>query len=253
MGMLHLLPGLILLILSGASCLLSGASCFWQERYSCSANCIGEEGSGLDMQAVLAAFDSLLRPFRQAAEAARTRRTSTADAAQQSLEAVVDDMAMTIGAQDCRSKKKRKSYLLDSKSELGERAVSARRQYIASHGDARGWIMAFVTEHYGLVRENPEFRAKYHEVRQAHTHANKTAGEPAAMAVTRGGTRNSHRKRRYGGGRRTEAMCLFEELWHWFCDRLHNVRGRITSQMILHQTEVIKTDIRHRHLNQVER
>ena len=47
--------------------------------------------------------------------------------------------------------------------------------------------------------------------------------------------RKAHQKRMSGGGRRVKGMEFYEELWQWFVDRINNVKGRVTSEMIIHK------------------
>ena len=61
---------------------------------------------------------------------------------------------------------------------------------------------------------------------------------------TPGAAKPSQRKRAHGGGRKHKSLELFVELWHWFVDRINNVKGRANSQSILAQVEVLKGDIR---------
>ena len=51
------------------------------------------------------------------------------------------------------------------------------------------------------------------------------------------------RKRRKGGGRNMQCPIIGEELWSWFVDRLSLCRGRVGTQLLIDQANLIATDL----------
>ena len=225
------------------ACLHGGASCWQTSGASCWQTPKG-------MLPLLQAFNSCLQPSRPAfmpSVRSSTRRQPSQLA--QEMAAAVSDMAQESSE---RQPRRRRNYLLDAKASLGERAVSAHRQYAAMHANTQGWLKAFIREEYSTTPEDPDYHERTLEVQAAMKHAKKHGDTPRTCDAIHG-VRASMRKRLPGAGRPRGYIALMEELWHWFVDRISNIKGRITSKMILSQVEVIKADMRNFYHMQLEK
>ena len=177
------------------------------------------------------------------ARAAHVRSPGAARAARGSALAIVSDVANAI-----RVKRKR-SFNLREHHDLGTEAREFRDSYVAQVGHNRGWIQSFVFDRWGLVSAT-DMKALVTQVKCAARAAARHG--PEALS---GGQRGrcalvwcsevpaSNRRRVKGGGRKPLSEDLGDELFAWFVHRLHTVKGRINSQLLIAQGNLYKTDL----------
>ena len=173
-----------------------------------------------------------------------------------------DDFPCTLQVE----KKRRRSHLLDDTLRLGNEVEQARALTIDGERTKprKNYLRRF-------INERPSFLATYITYTRASKRCQaarmayvkdractvegqqfKTHGAIGKKHSCYSSTKSQLRKRRGGGGNKPILPQVREELFQWFIDTVHNIRGRIPGWLILDQANVILQDaIRHLEL-QVE-
>ena len=123
----------------------------------------------------------------------------------------------------------------------------------------KGWLKKFIAR---IVPPTDKvgYQAKYNLARRLRKDANRTSAEQPRHTAQMGrgeagyadsSVRHSKRKRKRGGGNKSISPALNDELWNWFVDTVQNVKGRIPSEMLLAQAEVLAQDIQQQHAEQM--
>ena len=157
-------------------------------------------------------------------------------------------------------KKRRRSNGLMDTEELRVKVLDSMEAARNESGTlTKGWLRKFMVT---LVppTEKLEYQRKYDLARRLIKEGLKERKEQPRSGAQKGqraagyaesNVRHSKRKRKRGGGNQSLASAVNDELWHWFVDTVQNVKGRLPSQILLAQAEVLGQDLRQQHEERV--
>ena len=145
-----------------------------------------------------------------------------------------------------RLARQRMQYSLPDQKELGHEACEFRDAYFAEVGSRYGWVGAFLAQrcHIDDMR-SPAAKAMCKQLRGA---VRTAEGRDYERERNRRGKRllahtrpvaPHNRKRRFSGPRNVKCPAIGEEVWSWFVDRLHTCPGRVGTQLLIDQANIV--------------
>ena len=144
----------------------------------------------------------------------------------------------------------RRGFALKEQIDFGDKCMKFRDAFAKEHSRLRGWRTAFLQGELHIVDcKSQVAKLALNQVRAAVQTAEKGTEkqQPKRGAAVLGCYRSSvvdrARKRRRGGGRKPSCPIIGEHLWWWFVERLRTVPGRVGTQLLCDQANVIAADI----------
>ena len=148
-----------------------------------------------------------------------------------------------------RLTRQRMAYSLPDQQELGREACQFRDSFFEEYGKVHGWRNAFVAQrfHFDDLRL-PAAKAICKQLRCAVETAKagweRERNRQGTRALARSRVVPPHRRKRRGSGpRNVKCPVISEELWSWFVDRLRNCPGRVTTQLLIDQANIVAGDV----------
>ena len=145
--------------------------------------------------------------------------------------------------------RQRRSYFLGEQQELGHEACEFRDWFLEEKGTVYGWATAFLAQRFHVDdMRSPKATAMRKQlkgaVRTALGGQEQYRGRQGRKALARQKVINPRmRKRRSFGPRNVKCPIISEELWSWFVDRLHAVPGRVGTQLLVDQANIVSGDV----------
>ena len=150
-------------------------------------------------------------------------------------------------------KKRRRSHGLVATEQLAVQVLEAKEAARDESGKPRRrWLQKFIASRVPAT-DNGEYQRQYDLARRLLKKETRESKEQPRSGALRGRTStgyaetnvpHSKRKRKRGGGNKSLSAAVNDELWHWFVDTVQNVKGRIPSQVLLAQAELLGQDLR---------